>query len=97
MPRVVKKQTQEVAPFRPPFLREVVRPQNRESFSEVSERLAEALADCYDNVSCPEFIRAAIEKFHASIATEFNIEVAADIRLRFAIAAQLSKIGDRPA
>jgi hypothetical protein len=69
----------------------------REQFSELAENLAHALANIYDHPQCPEFIRAQIERFHSAIVTEFNVETAADIRLRFAQAAQWSAEGNRPA
>ena len=68
----------------------------REMFMETAERLAEALADTYDHTFCPPYIRAEIERFHRAIVTEFNVETGGDIRLRFALAAQLSSMGNRP-
>jgi|SoiMethySBSTD1v2_1073268.scaffolds.fasta_scaffold1246056_3 hypothetical protein len=75
----------------------VLRTDKREMFIDAADRLAEALADVYGNVSCPPYIRAKIEEFHSAIVSEFNVEPEADIRLRFALAAQMSAMGNRPA
>lgn len=82
------------SPARPSLA--VLRPQNRELFAVVAHRLAEALADVFDNEECPPFLRARIEEFHRAVVSEFNVEIGGDIRLRFGIAARLSQMGGRP-
>jgi len=100
MPRKTSRtQTQDAATAKPsiPARLAVFRTDKREMFMDAADRLAEALADVYGNVSCPPYIRTQIEQFHSSIVSEFNVEPEADIRLRFALAAQLSAMGNRPA
>jgi hypothetical protein len=93
------QRTQENATAKPsiPARLAVFRTQKRELFIDAADRLAEALADVYGNVSCPPYIRKQIELFHSAVVSEFNVEPEADIRLRFALAAQMSAMNDRPA
>lgn len=69
----------------------------RTPFRAVAEALADALADMYRHNECPEYLRVKIEEFHNGVCLEYRAEVDSDIRLRFAVAAEFSAIGGRPA
>ncbi len=69
----------------------------QELFADVAERLAHAMADMHEHHACPEYLRVKIAELHNSLMDEFRVEIAHDIRLRFALAAKYAADGNRPA
>jgi hypothetical protein len=69
----------------------------RVEFIDLADNLAPALAAIIEHDDCPECLAARIEALHSGLVSEFNVEVAADIRLRFADACQVAADNRRPA